>query len=122
LLDAAVTLSRIRYAFCAIPIAAFSRAQLHRFIFLPPQLCTAKGLSFSSLLRTGKGFFMGNYRFDLVDMTGGVSQSLFHNCADDLDALDRAETLCGKSAIDVWDVLHLKRENAMATPSDGLPG
>ncbi|MEP6831370.1 MAG: hypothetical protein ABI963_13600 [Rhizomicrobium sp.] len=69
---------------------------------------------------------MGHYRFDLIDMTGGVSQSLFHNCADDLDALDKAETLCGKSAIDVWDgarrVLHLKRENAMATPNDGLPG
>ncbi len=69
---------------------------------------------------------MGRYRFDLLDKAGGVLQSQIHNCADDLDALDMAETLCASCAVDVWDgacrVLHLKHENAMATPSDGLPG
>ena len=69
---------------------------------------------------------MGHYRFDLIDWTGAISQSRFHDCADDLDALDKAEELCAWNAIDVWDgarrVLHLKRENAMATPADGLPG
>jgi hypothetical protein len=69
---------------------------------------------------------MGKYRFDLIDKSGGISQSQYYNCADDLDALDKAETLCAANAVDVWDgarrVLHLKRENAMATPADGLPG
>jgi hypothetical protein len=69
---------------------------------------------------------MGQYRFDLIDMTGGILQSQFYNCADDLDALDRAEMLCARNDVAVWDggrrVLHVKRENAMATPADGLPG
>jgi hypothetical protein len=69
---------------------------------------------------------MGHYRFDLIDRTGAILQSQFHSCADDLDALDKAERLCARNEVDVWDgarrVLHLKRENAMATPSDGLPG
>ena len=63
---------------------------------------------------------MGQYRFDLIDMRGGISRSQFHNCADDLEALDKAETLCDTNAVDVWDgsrrVLHLKLENALATP------
>ncbi len=69
---------------------------------------------------------MGNYRFDLIGGEGEVLQSQFHICADDLDALDLAERLCAKSAVDVWDggrrVLHVKRENVMATPADRLPG
>lgn len=69
---------------------------------------------------------MGHYRFDMIDRTGRISQSEFYRCADDLDALEKAETLCAKNSVDVWDgarrVLHLKPENAMATPSDGLPG
>ena len=69
---------------------------------------------------------MGQYRFDLIDMAGKIAQSQFHVCADDLDALDMAESLCAKNAVDVWNgerrVLHVKRENAMATPNDGLPG
>lgn len=69
---------------------------------------------------------MGQYRFDLIDKGGRISQSQFHNCADDLEALDKAETLCARNAVDVWDgarrVLHLKHQNVMATPADGLPG
>lgn len=69
---------------------------------------------------------MGRYRFDLLDRTGQILQSQYCGCADDLAALDMAETLCARNAVDVWDgsrrVLHLKRENAMATPNDGLPG
>jgi len=69
---------------------------------------------------------MGHYRFDLIDESGGISQSQYYSCIDDLDALDKAETLCAANAVDVWDgsrrVLHLKQENAMATPADGLPG
>jgi hypothetical protein len=55
-----------------------------------------------------------------------IAQSQFHACADDLAALDFAERLCISNAVDVWDgarrVLHVKYENAMATPSDSLPG
>jgi len=69
---------------------------------------------------------MGHYRFDLLGDGGVISQSQFHACADDLAALDVAEALCALNAVDVWDgerrVLHVKRENAMATPSDSLPG
>jgi hypothetical protein len=69
---------------------------------------------------------MGHYRFDLIDRTGAILQSQFQNCADDLAALDKAEGLCARNDVDVWDgtrrVLHLKRENAMATPNDGFPG
>ena len=69
---------------------------------------------------------MGQYRFDLIGKAGEVAQSQFHVCADDLDALDKAEALCARNAVDVWDgarrVLHVKRGNLMATPSDGLPG
>ena len=64
---------------------------------------------------------MGQYRFDLLLEGGAVAQSQFHSCADDLEALDIAERLCGRNAVDVWDggrrVLHVKRENAMATPT-----
>jgi hypothetical protein len=69
---------------------------------------------------------MGQYRFDLIDLTGNIAQSQILVCADDLDALDMAEALCAKNAVDVWDgarrVLHVKRGNQMATPNDGLPG
>lgn len=69
---------------------------------------------------------MGHYRFDLIGDGGAIWQSQFHACADDLAALDMAESLCARNAVDVWDgerrVLHVKRENAMATPSDRLPG
>jgi hypothetical protein len=69
---------------------------------------------------------MRHYRFDLVDRAGRVSQSQFHGCADDLDALDKAQTLCARSAVDVWEgarrVLRVKHHNAMATPTDSLPG
>ena len=69
---------------------------------------------------------MGNYRFDLLGDGGAIAQSQFHACIDDLAALDMAEMLCTLNAVDVWDgerrVLHVKRENAMATPSDMLPG
>jgi len=69
---------------------------------------------------------MGQYRFDLLGDGGSIAQSQFHACADDLAALDVAERLCARNAVDVWDgerrVLHVKRENAMATPSDRLPG
>ena len=69
---------------------------------------------------------MGQYRFDLLDLAGEIAQSQFYACADDLDALDKAETLSVRNAVDVWDgarrVLHIKRGNQMATPSDGLPG
>ena len=69
---------------------------------------------------------MGRYRFDLIDPAGEIAQSQFHACADDLDALDKAESLSDRNAVDVWDgarrVLHVKRGNLMATPSDGLPG
>ena len=69
---------------------------------------------------------MGHYRFDLIDKAGEIAQSQFYSCTDDLDALDRAEALCVGNAVDVWDggrrVLHVKRGNQMATPSDGLPG
>lgn len=69
---------------------------------------------------------MGQYRFDLIDLSGKIAQSEILSCADDLDALDKAEALCAKNAVDVWDgarrVLHVKRGNQMATPSDGLPG
>lgn len=69
---------------------------------------------------------MGHYRFDLIDLGGRISQRQFHSCADDLEALDKAETLCARNAVDVWDgarrVLHLKHQNMMATPADGLPG
>ncbi len=69
---------------------------------------------------------MGQYRFDLIDMAGEIAQSQYLSCADDLDALDKAEALCTGNAVDVWDgtrrVLHVKRGNQMATPSDGLPG
>jgi hypothetical protein len=69
---------------------------------------------------------MGQYRFDLIDPTGAIMRSQFSACADDLDALDKAEALSAISAVDVWDgvrrVLHVKRGNQMATPSDGLPG
>jgi hypothetical protein len=69
---------------------------------------------------------MGHYRFDLIGEGGAIAQSQFHACADDLAALDIAESLCDRNAVDVWDgerrVLHVKRENAMATPNDSLPG
>lgn len=69
---------------------------------------------------------MGQYRFDLLLDGGAIAQSQFHACADDLEALDIAESLCSRNAVDVWDgqrrVLHVKRENAMATPNDSLPG
>lgn len=69
---------------------------------------------------------MGHYRFDLIGDGGAVAQSQFHICADDLAALEMAEALCARNAVDVWEgprrVLHVKRENAMATPSDHLPG
>jgi len=69
---------------------------------------------------------MGHYRFDLIADGGVIAQSQFRACADDLAALDIAETLCGRNAVDVWDgerrVLHVKRENAMATPTDQHPG
>ena len=69
---------------------------------------------------------MGQYRFDLIDPAGEIAQSEFLVCADDLDALDKAEALSADSAVEVWDgarrVLHVKRGNLMATPSDGLPG
>ena len=69
---------------------------------------------------------MGQYRFDLLKDGGMIAQSQFHACADDLAALDLAERLCISNAVDVWDgerrVLHVKYENAMATPSDSLPG
>ena len=69
---------------------------------------------------------MGQYRFDLIDIAGEIAQSQFYSCTDDLDALDKAERLSAGNAIDVWDgsrrVLHVKRGNQMATPSDGLPG
>jgi hypothetical protein len=69
---------------------------------------------------------MGHYRFDLIGDGGTIAQSQFHACADDLAALDIAEGLCRRNAVDVWDgerrVLHVKRENAMATPADSLPG
>jgi hypothetical protein len=69
---------------------------------------------------------MGQYRFDLIDLAGGIARSQVYFCIDDLDALDKAETLCADNAVDVWDgarrVLHVKRENAMATPNDHLPG
>lgn len=69
---------------------------------------------------------MGQYRFDLLLDGGAIAQSEFHACADDLAALDVAERLCAKNVVDVWDgerrVLRVKRENAMATPTDRLPG
>lgn len=69
---------------------------------------------------------MGHYRFDLLLDGGAIAQSQIHSCTDDLAALDIAERLCGRNAVEVWDgerrVLHVKRENAMATPSDSLPG
>jgi hypothetical protein len=69
---------------------------------------------------------MGHYRFDLLKDGGSVAHSQFHACADDLAALDVAERLCGSNAVDVWDgerrVLRVKRDNAMATPSDSFPG
>ena len=69
---------------------------------------------------------MGHYRFDLLLDDGAVTQSQVHACTDDLAALDIAERLCGRNAVEVWEgerrVLHVKRENAMATPSDSLPG
>ena len=69
---------------------------------------------------------MGQYRFDLLRDGDVIAQSQFHACADDLAALDIAERLCISNAVDVWDgerrVLRVKRENAMATPSDSLPG
>lgn len=69
---------------------------------------------------------MGQYRFDLIDVEGEIAESQFHLCADDLDALDKAEALSAANAVDVWDgarrVLHVKRGNRMATPSDSLPG
>ncbi|HEX4104862.1 MAG TPA: hypothetical protein VHX92_01395 [Rhizomicrobium sp.] len=69
---------------------------------------------------------MGHYRFDLLGDGGAIAQSQTHACADDLAALDIAEALCARNAVDVWDgerrVLHVKRENAMATPGDSLPG
>ena len=69
---------------------------------------------------------MGQYRFDLIDVGGEIAQSQFHACADDLDALDKAEALSSVTAVDVWEgsrrVLHVKRGNQMATPSDVLPG
>ena len=69
---------------------------------------------------------MGQYRFDLIGVEGKIAQSQFHTCADDLDALDKAEALSSVNAVDVWDgvrrVLHVKRGNLMATPSDVLPG
>ena len=69
---------------------------------------------------------MGRYRFDLLEDGGMIARSQFHACIDDLAALDVAETLCDANAVDVWDgerrVLRVKRENAMATPSDRLPG
>ncbi len=69
---------------------------------------------------------MGQYRFDLLADGGAIAQSQFHACNDDLAALDVAERLCISNAVDVWDgerrVLHVKRENAMATPSDRLAG
>ena len=69
---------------------------------------------------------MGQYRFDLLLDGGTVSQSQFHACTDDLAALDVAERLCARNMVDVWDgerrVLRVKRENAMATPSDRLSG
>ena len=46
---------------------------------------------------------MGHYRFDLIDEGGGISQSRYYSCVDDLDALDKAETLCAANAVDVWD-------------------
>jgi hypothetical protein len=69
---------------------------------------------------------MGQYRFDLIGVEGEIAQSQFHTCADDLDALDKAEALSLVAAVDVWDgarrVLHVKRGNQLATPSDVLPG
>ena len=69
---------------------------------------------------------MGHYRFDLIDVAGEIAQSQYCACADDLDALDKAEKLSAANAVDVWDgsrrVLHVKRGNQMATPADGLPG
>ncbi|HEY2835975.1 MAG TPA: hypothetical protein VGI89_05340 [Rhizomicrobium sp.] len=69
---------------------------------------------------------MGQYRFDLIDVEGEIARSQFLTCADDLDALDKAEGLSSVTAVDVWDgarrVLHVKRGNQLATPSDVLPG
>jgi hypothetical protein len=69
---------------------------------------------------------MGQYRFDLIDVKGGIAQSQFLTCADDLDALGKAEALSSVTAVDVWDgarrVLHVKHGNQIATPSDVLPG
>lgn len=69
---------------------------------------------------------MGRYRFDLIGEGGMVAQSQFHVLADDLAALDLAEQMCARNEVDVWDgkrrVLHVKRENAMATPNDRFPG
>ena len=69
---------------------------------------------------------MGHYRFDLLLDGGAIAQSQVHACTDDLAALDLAERLCARNAVEVWDgerrVLHVKRENAMATPNDSLPG
>jgi len=69
---------------------------------------------------------MGQYRFDLINVEGEIAQSQFHACADDLDALDKAEALSLVNLVDVWDgarrVLRVKRGNQLATPSDVLPG
>ena len=69
---------------------------------------------------------MEKYRFDMIGANGETLQSRFFACVDDLDALDLAETLCARNAVDVWDgsrrVLHVKLKNAMATPADDLPG
>lgn len=69
---------------------------------------------------------MGHYRFDLIGEAGAVAHSQIHILADDLVALDLAERLCASNAVEVWDgerrVLRVKRENAMAIPSDRFPG
>ena len=69
---------------------------------------------------------MGQYRFDLLLDGGGVSQSQFHACADELAALDIAERLCARNMVDVWDgerrVLRVKRENVLSTPTDSISG
>jgi hypothetical protein len=69
---------------------------------------------------------MGRYRFDLIGEAGAVTQSQVHVLVDDLAALDLAECMCARNAVDVWDgarrVLRVKRQNAMATPSDRFPG
>ena len=64
------------------------------------------------------------YRFCLLDGEGRTTESIERHCADDLAALDAAQSLAGAGSIDVWDgkrhVLRLKQESPPER-SDGTP-